>query len=388
MLPGTSPEWRLSLRQVQAGVFEADIPDRTALPMWPKKISLPKDRTAKRKSFMLVVALSEKPVRDTLTSLAIAMSVMSVAILCAAALWSRRLCHSALSPVTTMAEKARLLKQTPDSPGLLDVPPNDDELSELSQAFNQLLITLRDSVDRQQRFAGDASHQLRTPLTAMLTAVDVAARHERSSAEYQRILAVVQRRGRELQQIIEILLALTRRAPGAESLKTELIELNAWCQERMELWQNHPRQCDFDLQFSSAKLLVRLQPALLGQVFDNLLYNACKYSVVGSPISIRTQSQGAKAIISVEDQGHGISDSDLEQIFEPFFRSANARHSGEPGSGLGLTVAHRLATVFAGSLEVESVEGRGSIFRLVLPLAVECQQGSLSPAETPASYDK
>lgn len=382
---GGSP-WRTLFRQVRAGHFAADIPDQSPSPR--TDVALPADRTATRKSFVLTVALSEEPVRATLSNMALTMTIVSVAIWCAAAVWGRWLCRRALLPVTKMAEKARLLQLTPDSTLLLDVPSNDDELTELGQAFNQLLTTLRDSIERQQQFAGDASHQLRTPLAAMLAAVDVAVRHERSPEEYQRVLAVVQRRGRDLQQIVEILLALARRNPGSESLKSELIDLNTWCRERMEVWQSHPRRTDFDLQLSAGVLLVRIQLTLLGQVFDNLVDNACKYSDAGSLITIRTQAKSANAIITVEDRGYGISSKDLEQIFEPFFRSAKARCCGESGSGLGLTVAQRLATAFAGSLEVESVEGQGSSFRLVVPLAVEPQPLALEPALTAASQEK
>lgn len=369
--------WNLSI------VYQGLIPEQKPTPTSPETIAqLPANRTATRTSFLLTVALSEEPVQAALSNLILAMAIVSLTIWLGAAVWGRWLCRRALLPVTSMSERAGALQQIPDTPGLLDVPSNGDELTELGQAFNQLLITLRDSVERQQRFAGDASHQLRTPLTAMLAAVDVAMRHERSQEEYQRILGVVQRRGRDLQQIVETLLALSRRNLGAESLKSEVIDLNAWCRDRLDLWQNHPRRSEFNLQCSSQASLVRLPPALLGQVFDNLLDNACKYSDAGSPITIRTATQDANAILSVEDRGDGLPSEDLDQIFEPFFRSAKVRCSGEPGSGLGLTVAQRLATAFAGSLEVESVEGRGSSFRLVLPQVDHHQPLTLTPVES------
>lgn len=384
-LPAIGSGWRTLFRRVKAGHFVADIPEETPAPTSSATAaSLPANRTATRKSFVLTVALSEEPVRATLSKLALAMSLVSVAIWFAAALWGRWMCKRALRPVTEMAQKARSLQQSPDSRVMLDVPRNNDELTELGQAFNQLLATLRDSIERQQRFAGDASHQLRTPLTAMLAAVDVAARHERSPEEYQRILAVVQRRGRDLQQIVEILLALTRQNLGAEALQGELFDLNAWCRERVDLWQSHRRRADIHLQLCATSPFVRLQPTLLGQVFDNLLDNACKYSDVGSPITIRTLMQDAQAVISIEDRGYGIPREDLDQILEPFFRSANARGSGEPGSGLGLTVAMRLAGIFAGRLQVESVEGRGSSFRIAIPLAVASH--SLVPEPAVATF--
>lgn len=364
----TSSDWRTFTRQISAGRFAAE-----AAAMHPQPPSsaiiaeLPTDRMATRRRFVLTAAISEVPVNAALSQLAIAMSIVSLITWATAAVWGRWLCKRALSPITQMAAKARTLKLEPEGQLLLEVSPVGDELTDLGQAFNQLLVTLRDTIERQQRFSGDASHQLRTPLAAMLTAVDVATRQERSPEEYQRILAVVQRRGRDLQHIIEILLALARRSPGSEALETDCVELNAWCSDRVELWRAHPRSDDFDLQISAADLFVQVQPALLGQVVDNLLDNACKYSEAGSVIIIRTQAKGEEAIIRVEDRGPGIPANELTEIFEPFFRSANARQLGKPGSGLGLTLAQRLAAVFFGRVEVESIEGKGSSFQVVLP---------------------
>jgi len=382
----TSSGWRTSIRQISAGRFAAETAEMHPQPPSSSIIAvLPTDRMATRQRFVLTAAISEVPVNAALSQLTIAMSLISLVTWATAAVWGRWLCKRALSPITQMAAKARALQQSPDNPSLLEVSPTGDELTDLGEAFNQLLVTLRDTIERQQRFAGDASHQLRTPLAAMLTAVDVAARQERSPEEYQRILAVVQRRGRDLQQIVEILLALTRRAPGSEALKSECVELNAWCRERVELWKAHPRSGDFDLQFSAADLFVQVQPTLLGQVMDNLLDNACKYSDAGSVITIRTQANGAEAIIRVEDCGPGIPASELTEIFEPFFRSASARQLGKPGSGLGLTLAQRLAAVFSGRVEVESIEGKGSSFQVVQPRIVNPHAPVSEPLQTSSS---
>ena len=363
------PDWHISIAHVRAGQFVADhSKSSTIFAISQDEINaLMADRTTTSTSFLLTVALSEEPVRAALANLAIAMSAVSVSIWALAAFWGRWLCKRALRPVTEMAERVRTIQQTPDSNFVLDVSPNHDELTDLGSAFNQLLATLRESIDRQQRFAGDASHQLRTPLTAILAAVDFAVRHDRSPEEYQRVLAVVQRRGRDLQQIIEILMALTRRDPRDESLKSELLDLNAWCAEHLELWHGHVRRIDVHLATCPRALFVKLQPTLLGQVIDNLLDNACKYSDPDTPITIRTQIRDGNAVISVEDHGPGIPLSDLEQIFDPFFRSEKARISCQSGCGLGLTLAQRLVTALGGTLEVESESGRGSSFRIVIP---------------------
>jgi signal transduction histidine kinase len=120
-------------------------------------------------------------------------------------------------------------------------------------------------------------------------------------------------------------------------------------------------------------LFVQAQPALLDQLVDNLLENACKYSPDHSPITLRLKREGDAALVSVEDAGWGIAPDDLLHIFEPFYRSAAARKRGIGGVGLGLAVARRIAVALGGSLEVESTVNEGSRFTLRLPALRDVQ---------------
>jgi signal transduction histidine kinase len=108
---------------------------------------------------------------------------------------------------------------------------------------------------------------------------------------------------------------------------------------------------------------------LVAQIVDNLLDNACKYSEAGSPVIVRVCQSAGDAVVSVVDRGQGIDQAELSQVFEPFFRSQASRWNGKGGSGLGLSIAHRFARLVGGRLDVASILGQGSEFRLILPLA-------------------
>ena len=114
-------------------------------------------------------------------------------------------------------------------------------------------------------------------------------------------------------------------------------------------------------------MLVKTDPFLAAQTIDTLIDNACKYSKPGTPVTIQISSNPREATVSVSDQGEGISRENITQVFEPFFRSEQARWTGRRGVGLGLTIALRLAQIAGGRLEVSSELGVGSEFRLVLP---------------------
>jgi two-component system OmpR family sensor kinase len=363
--PDDLGRWRLLVSQLNAGDFEAKLLGTTLIePATSQQPPLPNDRSAKRSSFVLTVGLSNGPINAELLTLALALTGVSLATCAIAVVWGRRLCRRALLPVRQMADTARVLQQTPESSLLLAVPDSNDELADMGEAFNGLLQTLRESIERQTRFAGDASHQLRTPLTATQTAVDVALRRERTPAEYQRVLSIVQRRSRELTRIVETLLSLARHS-GQSDAAREIIDLNQCCRERIDAWKNADRANDLVLQDSPRPVQVQSDSVLVAQIIDNLLDNACKYSEPGSTIKIQVYFEGLGPAISISDKGAGIPSQELSQVFEPFFRSSQARWNGHKGAGLGLAIACRFARYAGGRLEVSSVEGQGSEFRLL-----------------------
>src|SRR5262249_23052587 len=253
------------------------------------------------------VAVSEAPASGMLRWLALATAGVSAAAWISAAVWGRWLCRRALRPIVQMAASARSIRGEPEPVRLLGVPSTRDEVQGLGRAFNELLTDLHESLERQRRFTGDASHQLRTPLTAMLASVDVALRHDRSRDEYQRVLEVVRRRGGQLRQIIESLLFLAR-AGGATPLgPPERFDLNDWCQSWLDAWAEHARAGDFSFRASGGPAVTITHPALLGQVLDNLLDNACKYSEPRTPIGVSVEATPDHACLTVSDAGCGIA---------------------------------------------------------------------------------
>jgi heavy metal sensor kinase len=315
---------------------------------------------------VLKVGASFQPMATTLRSLAVWLGSLSLAIWLMAAGVGRWLCRRALRPVAHMAETARAMGPA-DLEELLPVALTGDELEELGRAFNDLLARRHEAFERQQRFAGDASHQLRTPLTAMLGQVEVALRRDRSAQEYRQVLELVEHQAVQMRQIVEMLLFLARADAEAKLPLLEEIDLASWLVTHLQAWSARRRGKDLRLHQSSASpLLVMAQAPLLGQLVDNLIDNACKYSPAQTSIDIHLTADADLVSLSVEDQGDGIPVDDLPHVFEPFYRSPQARRQGRAGIGLGLAVAHRIATAFGGSLSADNREKQGSRFTLQL----------------------
>ncbi len=330
----------------------------------------------KHRALVLTVRLSLEPVTVTLRSLAMALVALSVAVWLLAALLGRWAARRALAPVTRMAQAARAM--TPANPGQrLPSPGTGDELDDLQRAFNDLLCRLHDAFERQRRFTGDASHQLRTPLAAMLGQVEVALRRPRPDAEYREVLAQVHAQAQQLRQIVESLFLLARADAEACVDALEVINLRDAVRGLAERWSGHARANDLRTEVvAEGPVMARTQPLLLGQLLDNLVDNAFKYSEPGSPIAVRLRREGTGLAIDVEDAGHGIAADDLPHIFEPFYRSAESRRRGLPGVGLGLAMVQRLAAALGGGIAVKSDEGVGSRFTLCLPAV--CQSADTS----------
>jgi signal transduction histidine kinase len=326
-------------------------------------------------ALVLTAAVGVEPMEATLRNLARAEAGLSLAVWLLAAAGGRALCRRALAPVTRMADAARAMSAAEIGQRLPE-PATGDELQGLAEAFNGLLARLADAFERQQRFTGDASHQLRTPLAAMLGQIDVALRRPRPEDDYRRVLGLVRDQAAHLGQIVEALLFLARADAEAGPPDLRVVDLTAWARGHVGRWQNHPRAGDLVLELPNAAagpVAVRVNTPLLAQLVDNLLDNALKYSEPGTAVRVRVGrsgepgSGGGMAVLAVEDRGAGIAAEDLPHLFEPFFRSRRAREQGRPGVGLGLAVAQRIAGSFGGSLAVRSQPGQGSTFVLTLP---------------------
>jgi heavy metal sensor kinase len=362
-------DWRGERWQVsQRWVRPANRPDGASVP--------PTGGGTKYAALTISAGVPLGPVQSSLRRLAGTLTGLSAFVWLLALVSGRWVCRRALAPVQRMAVAARAADADPNR--RLPVPTSKDELEDLSRAFNGLLDRLGEAFERQRRFTGDASHQLRTPLTGLLGQIEVALRRERPAEEYRRVLTEVREQAAHLHRIVEALLFLARADAEARLPERERVELAAWLEDHVGRWSQHDRAADLRIVRSEGDSFpVDAQPALLGELVDILVENACKYSPPGSPIVLCLGRQGRNVLLTVEDRGRGIDAEELQHVCNPFYRSAEARRHGIAGLGLGLAIAKRLAEAFGGSLGVASEVGVGSRFTISLPAG---ESGVLTPS--------
>ncbi len=205
-------------------------------------------------------------------------------------------------------------------------------------------------------------------MTALIGQVEVALRRDRPANDYRRALESVLDQAGRLRCVVEALLFLARCEAEAGFPDLERVNLAAWVPTHLRNWTDHPRAADIVFEpCPEESVCAKIHPDLFGELLDALLDNALKYSEAGTPVVVRV-GQDTGAWVEVEDRGCGVKADEVPHLFRPFFRSDAARKLGVPGSGLGLAVAARIATALGSSVAVESDPGRGSRFRVSLPL--------------------
>jgi heavy metal sensor kinase len=274
----------------------------------------------------------------------------------------------ALAPVHLITSTARSISAKNLAERVV-VANRDDELGRLADTFNGMITRLEHSFDAMRQFTADASHELLTPLTAMRTEVEVSLRAERSSEQYRRVLASVLEEVERLTKLADDLLLLSREDAKAIGPEFERLRLDLLVQEVA----GHVRALAEESGISMA--VSNMPPATvfgdadaLRQVFFNLLDNAVKYTPQGGSVTICGLLNAGEVGVEISDTGIGIPLDSVPRVFDRFYRVDKSRSRELGGTGLGLSIAKALVERHRGRIEVESTVGKGSTFRVYLPM--------------------
>ncbi len=241
--------------------------------------------------------------------------------------------------------------------------------NEQAEELRHVVVELEDAQRIKEEFIALVSHELRTPLTSIRGYTELLL--EEALTEDQRDYAnVVDRNSERLLNVVNDLLLVEQIQSGTmplelgEVLLDDLIEQAGEAAEPLAT----SKHIDFEI-VTDPGLATNGDASRLGQVFDNLISNALKYTPEGGTVSLTTTRIGENALIEVVDSGIGIPEAEQVQMFDSFFRSSNARLAAIPGTGLGLVVTRGIVEGHGGTIGFESTEGVGTTFRVVIPLA-------------------
>jgi heavy metal sensor kinase len=249
---------------------------------------------------------------------------------------------------------------------------SEDELGRLAATLNRMIERLEAAFDRQRQFTADASHELRTPLSIIQAESSLALDRERSAAEYRRALEAISQEVTYMSDVIGKLLFLARTDAGKEPLEFNDVNLKELIEKLASDMEVLAKDKGVGFNIGPLEnLTVKGDRIQLRQLFLNLLKNAVTYTPSGGSISSSVARQKETAVVTISDTGIGIPPEHLPHIFERFYRVDKARSRAQGGTGLGLAIAKYVAEAHGGKINVESQMGKGSIFQVILPLAME-----------------
>jgi signal transduction histidine kinase len=248
-------------------------------------------------------------------------------------------------------------------------PEADDEPGQIFAAINRLLDRVEEAMDRQRRFVGGITHDIRTPLTIIKGDIEVALMQERTARSYREVLESNLEEVERIGKLVEDLLTLSRGNRGDLNLRVRGVHLDMLLREIRRKYQEAAAAMDITLSlYLEEEVAMEGDADRLRQVLVNLVENALHYTPAGGKIELALFKEENTARVLVRDTGVGIEPQDLPHVFEPFYRGA--QQSNHQGYGLGLAICQHIVSAHAGAIRVESQVGPegGTTFFITLPL--------------------
>lgn len=304
---------------------------------------------------------SGKSIIDTLVTISLALFPI-IAII--AVVGGYFVAKRSLRPIDNITSAADEIREGKDLSKRLPVY-GGYEMRHLSNTFNSMFDRLEKSFESERQFTSDASHEMRTPVSVILAQCEYALDSTDENAKTE-ALEAIQRQSLRLSKLISRLLSFTRLEQGTKKVSLELTDLSTLTREICSEQQILAEASGAELTFSEGESVYAYADKELYKVLlQNLTGNAVKYSGENGKIHVSLRRENNRIILSVADNGIGISDSDKEKIFNRFYRADSSRST--EGLGLGLAMVKQIALLHGGEISAESTLGVGSTFTFSMP---------------------
>jgi signal transduction histidine kinase len=292
-------------------------------------------------------------------------------ILLLSPLFGYLLAGRATKDVQEMSETAERLK-----PAALDerlpIRGTNDEFDRLALTINKLLDRIALYISQKRDFLADAAHELRTPLAAIHSSIEVALTKHRSPDEYRRLLEDVMEEGESLEVLVNQLLLMSEAAVPPHVGEPAEVNLSEVAAKSADMFSGVAEANEVQLRAEIARGIFFLgNKPHLRQLLNNLLDNTIKYSRPNSQVVVRMalNSVDQVAVLSVVDTGAGIPAKDIPLLFDRFFRVDRSRsRDGKKGTGLSLSICKTIVEAHGGTISCQSAEGHGTTMTVHIPL--------------------
>ena len=248
-----------------------------------------------------------------------------------------------------------------------------DELDQLATKINTFLDVIATHLEKNREFVANAAHELRSPLTAIQSLVEVTLEKPRDSGEYEELLFQINDECRHLAQVVNQLLQLTQSEALNADTRQELVALDELARKSVEMFEPVAEERHVKLKLSNMEMRVLGNPRELRQLLTNLIDNAIKFTPEEGTVhvSLMRGDDHRFVLLKVRDTGIGIPSESLNRVFDRFYQVDKSRQRGVEarGNGLGLSICQAIVLAHHGTITVESTMGVGTTFTVSLPMA-------------------
>ncbi len=292
--------------------------------------------------------------------------ILAVAVVAVAAL-SIALASQATNPIDELARAMREIGSD-RLDRRLKWKNRQDEIGRLAETFDDLLGRLEEAFARERQFIADASHELKTPLTAINANAQMLARWGDADERVRReSLLAIASESASLANMVSGMLTLAK-ADSGDGIAKEPISLASLAADavRGASQRAAEKQISLECECRGERPMISGDPNLIRQLVANLIDNAIKFTQRGG-VTVRVSATPAEGTIEVRDTGMGIDPEELPLVFDRFYRTDKSRNRAIPGTGLGLAIVRSIARVHGGRVEAEAIPGGGTLFRATFP---------------------
>jgi two-component system sensor histidine kinase ArlS len=273
-----------------------------------------------------------------------------------------------LSPVETMTKTVKEISINALDKRL-DVRGSKNELKDLAKTFNDMLDRIQKSVDQQNQFVSDASHELRTPISVIQGYVNLLNRWGKNDKEIlEESILAIKSESENMKDLVEQLLFLARGDKNTQKIEKQNFMLNELIQEILKetklIDSTHQIENEYGHEFE-----INADRKLIKEAIRIFVDNSIKYTPEGGTIKLDSYKKDDKAVITIGDTGTGISSEDLPYIFDRFYRADKSRTKTSGGTGLGLAIAKWIIDNHNGIVDVWSKPDIGTIVKITLPIS-------------------
>ena len=270
-----------------------------------------------------------------------------------------------IEPITKLTIAAKRVGEEKFN-GSLDINRRD-EIGQLARSFERMTEKLGENDRVRKEFVSDVSHDFQTPLLNIKGYANLLLDDGLSEQERKNYAKVIQSETERLSSLTKQLLLLTSLDQLVSPLKLVVFSLDEQLKDviRKQRWLLEEKQMALVMELDEVQL--KGDPAFLEKVWENLLSNSLKYTEAGGKIDIRLSDGMDNVTIAIRDNGSGIAEQHVNRLFDRFYRVDHSRTHEIEGTGLGLSIVHQVVKLHGGSVEIDSEEGTGTTFKVLLP---------------------